>query len=143
MPGSADVDQGILFNDTLWTTAVVEHLGDPRHDHRWPFYILDVIGARRPDQRVAPLNSGGRVKLCVFLWVNGVLPDAITSLVGVLAESGLLRDGEAKKNWKSIVERLVKNETYTNRCWAYDMASGKQCWCSGQEKVGGAGASRR
>ena len=143
MPGINEVEQHILFGDTRWVASVVEHLGDPRRDHRWPLYILDAIGARRADQRVAPLNAGGRVKLCVFLWVNGVPPDAIAALVGVLAECGLLRDNEAKKNWKSIVERLVKSEAYRNKCWAYDMASGKQCWCSGREKVGGAARRTR
>ena len=66
MPGINEVEQHILFGDPRWVASVVEHLGDPRHDHRWPFYILDAIGARRADQRVAPLNAGGRVKLCVF-----------------------------------------------------------------------------
>ena len=65
-------------------------------------------------------------------------PDAIASLVEVLAESGLLRDGDAKKNWKSIVNRLVTSELYRRKCFAYDMASGKQYWWSGQEKVPGA-----
>ena len=138
MSSSAHVDQLYLLNHPLWAACVVEHLGDPRQDHRWPLYILDAIGARHGGQAVAPLTSGRRLKLCVFLWVNGVPPDAIASLVGVLAESGLLRDGDAKKNWKSIVNRLVTSELYRRKCFAYDMASGKQYWCSGQEKVPGA-----
>ena len=108
------VDQQYLLNHPLWGACVVEHLGDPRQDHRWPLYILDTIGARHGGQAVAPLTSGRRLKLCVFLWVNGVPPDAIASLVGVLAAS------------------------YRRKCFAYDMASGKQYWCSGQEKVPGA-----
>ena len=61
-------------------------------------------------------------------------PDAIAALVGVLAECALLRDNEAKKNWKSIVERLVKNEACRNKCWAYDMRSGNSVGVLGERR---------
>ena len=29
-----------LLNDPMWLALVVEHIGDPRTDVRWPYWIL-------------------------------------------------------------------------------------------------------
>jgi hypothetical protein len=113
-----------LLNDPMWLALVVEHIGDPRTDDRWPYWILKVLGIQTADQVATPMQSKARLTLCVFLWVNGLEPQNIVALGRPLALHGLLRDDAAKTNWESIVERLINNKSFRETKFSYDMVSG-------------------
>lgn len=61
-------------------------------------------------------------------------PDAIAALVGVLAECGLLRDNEAKKNWKSIakVPMFSQADTCVDMLRAREANGGLPGQCAGR-----------
>lgn len=113
-----------LLDDPTWQALVVEHIGDPRTDIRWPDFILKVLGIQTADQVAKPMQSKARLTLCVFLWVNGLEPQKIVALGRPLALHGLLRDAAAKTNWDSIVDRLVNSKSFRETKFSYDMMSG-------------------